>query len=88
MSVVQLFNVCHHVPNLRTKEDVAGVLKYFSCEQGDVDEISEYVEANYAIEGVAMKNLVLAISLSAQKSPSRAVEAEAFKEKIQSLLPI
>jgi len=46
------------------------------------------VETNYAIEGVAMKNLVLAISLSAQKSPSRAVEAAGFKEKIQSLLPI
>ena len=82
MLVVELFNICYNIPNLSQKSDILGVLSSFNCEEQEAEQIGEYIEENYSVDGIAIKTLVTAFSFCSQKNQSRMIEFETFKQKI------
>lgn len=85
MAVIDCFNVCLKVHNIFQKEEFEAVLKNFTQEETVIDQISTEVSIKYALDGLTIKNLMLAIDLSIQKSESGQIEHQTFMDSLDSI---
>ena len=69
MDVINCFNVCLQVPTISEESEVLAVLKNFKVESEEAaQQIAKSVAEDYLVDGVSIKNLILAIEIGIQKS--------------------
>ena len=83
MDLVDCFNACLQVPTLRHSSEIEVVLSQFSKDQTMVQKISEFT-ASRTLDGLPIKNLMLALELSLQKS-NGTLEFSQFIESLDSI---
>jgi vesicle-fusing ATPase len=83
MDLVDCFNACLQVPTLKESSEIEVVLSQFSNDQQMVKKISDFT-ASRTLEGLPIKNLMLALELSLQKS-NGTLEFSQFIESLDSI---
>lgn len=69
MDVINCFNVCLNVPSITQPSEVLTVLNNFKVESPEVaEQIAETIASEFLVEGISIKNLILAIEIGIQKS--------------------
>ena len=86
MDLVDCFNVCLNMPSIHEKEEVEAVLKNFSNDESNISSISDAVTAMHSLDGLTIKNFMLAIELSMTKSSDgKTVEYQSFLESLDAV---
>lgn len=89
MELVDCFNVCQHVPNVRLKQEITAVLSNFKGSTEEVRRISQ--ELTLAAEdesigvGIPIKNLLLVTELAIESSPSHTLDYKTFMHAYNSV---
>jgi len=86
MDLVDCFNVCQSVPLIHAANEVASVAQNFKCDQETAQAIGDDLEAKYSTQGISMRNLLMAIESSLQKSASGQVELEHVADSLSATM--
>lgn len=86
MDLVDCFNVTQSVPMIHYSGEIASVVGNFKCDEQTASAIGDELEAKYSTQGISMKNLLMAIELSTQKSANGEIELENIKEGLAAIM--
>lgn len=86
MDLVDCFNVSQSVPMIHSSSDIASILGNFKCEPSVATQIGDELESKYSTDGICMKNFLMAVELSTQKSANGSVELENISEALSAIM--
>jgi len=67
-------------------DEVSSILNNFKCDQQTATQIGKELEAKYMDDGIAMKNLLMAIELSQQKDEQAQIGAENLQDSLAAIM--
>jgi len=85
MDLVDNFNVCLSVPKIHEDTEILSILKNFKGDDAELQKISTDVAEKHALDGLSVRNLILAADTSLPKSASGKIEYKNFLDSIGAL---
>lgn len=85
MDLVDSFNVSLQVPKIHYEDEISAILKNFPGDADVVATISKEVAEKHSLDGLSIRNLILAADTSLAKSEANKMEFDNFMESINAL---
>lgn len=85
MDLVDSFNVCLSVPKINEESEILAILKNFAGDSAVLAKISADVAEQYSLDGLSIRNIILAADTSVAKSGDGKIEYDNFLGSISAL---
>jgi len=86
MDVVDSFNVCLNVPQVSSEEEIGTVLDNYPCGGEEMKAtMAKEAASAYMLDGVSIKNLILAIEIAMQKDPQQQVQEHHLLDSLRAI---
>ena len=85
LEVINCFNTTLRVPNVLGGAALAAILNNFNCTSHEIQAIAQEYDAKYAIGGVPVKKVLLAVELAIERSGTGELKRGHFMDCLQSV---